>query len=320
MKPWTPRNGTDGFTIAGICMTLKDRPLFLSVSAFHGPVIQNAAWPFRNAFFAAASSTFELIRPSLFHLLIRLAFLRNAGFATPMSDGSRLPALFVPKTYPPRPEKNGYMWYASPPVPCWTAMPKALCDFFFCASASVSSCEKVLGAFASFVFTTRPMFSTATGTPYSFLTAVPYEKALSVYDGNCFLTVALGNTGTTRPFAASLPVQSWAAVITSGASAEATVPRLSRMSLKFLVTTFTVAPFLAAQSPATFVTAAARSASVQITRLTALCAAVAVLAATAAIAASKPSDAHMRLSEFCIKALPCLGDNTIRASWGQAPG
>src|SRR3954452_2432170 len=208
MKPWTPRNGTDGFTIAGICMTLKDRPLFLSVSAFHGPVIQNAAWPFRNAFFAAASSTFELIRPSLFHLLIRLAFLRNAGFATPMSDGSRLPALFVPKTYPPRPEKNGYMWYASPPVPCWTAMPKALCDFFFCASASVSSCEKVLGAFASFVFTTRPMFSTATGTPYSFLTAVPYEKAFSVYDGNCFLTVALGNTGTTRPFAASFPVQS----------------------------------------------------------------------------------------------------------------
>src|SRR5882724_4356583 len=34
MKPCTPRNGTDGFTIAGIWMTLNDRPLFLSVSAF----------------------------------------------------------------------------------------------------------------------------------------------------------------------------------------------------------------------------------------------------------------------------------------------
>src|SRR3954454_3485716 len=318
MKPWTPRNGTDGFTIAGICMTLNDRPLFLSVSAFHGPVSQKAACPFRKAFFAAASSTFELIRPSLFHLLIRLAFLRNAGFATPMSDGSRLPALFVPKTYPPRPEKNGYMWYASPPVPCWTAMPKALCDFFFCASASVSSCEKVLGAFASFVFTTRPMFSTATGTPYSFLTAVPYEKAFSVYDGKFFVVALLRKIGATRPLAASLPVQSCAAVITSGASAAATVPRLSRMSPKFLVTTLIVAPLEPAQSLATLVTAAARSESVQITIVgPALCAATACVAATAAIAATTPRSAHMRLSEFCIGALLYLG--TSGASWGQAP-
>src|SRR3954447_1217952 len=108
--------------------------------------------------------------------------------------------------------------------------------------------------------------------------------------------------------------------MTSGASAAATVVRLSRMSPKFFVTTLTVAPFAAAQSPATLGAAAARSESVQITMLTALCAAVAVEATTAAIAASKPSDAHMRLSEFCIKALPCLGDNTIRAGWGQAPG
>src|SRR6201995_5813151 len=97
MKPWTPRNGTDGFTIAGIWMTLNERPLFLSVSAFHEPVIQNAAWPFRKAFCAAAPSTFELIRPSLFHFVISGAFFRNAGLATPMSDGSRFPALFVPK-------------------------------------------------------------------------------------------------------------------------------------------------------------------------------------------------------------------------------
>ena len=32
-----------------------------------------------------------------------------------------------------------------------------------------------------------------------------------------------------------------------------------------------------------------------------------------------PRSAHMRLSEFCIRALPCLG-MTTRASWGQAPG
>src|SRR6478752_6444137 len=119
MKPCTPRNGTDGFTIAGTCITLNDRPLFLSVSAFHGPVTQKAVWPFRNAFCAAELSTFELIRPSLFHLSTRPAFLSSVGLAMPMSDGSRLPALFVPKMYPPRPEKKGYMWYASPPVPCW---------------------------------------------------------------------------------------------------------------------------------------------------------------------------------------------------------
>src|SRR4051812_48872805 len=108
--------------------------------------------------------------------------------------------------------------------------------------------------------------------------------------------------------------------MTSGASAAATVPRLSRMSPKFLVTTLMVAPFLAAQSFATLVTAAARSESVQITMLTALWAAVAVVATTAASAATAPSSAHLRLSEFCIKALPCLGTNTTRAGWGLAPG
>ena len=50
----------------------------------------------------------------------------------------------------------------------------------------------VFGTFTSFVLTTRPMFSTATGMPYSFFTAVPYENALSVYDGNCLRTAALG--------------------------------------------------------------------------------------------------------------------------------
>src|SRR5205823_10426909 len=94
MKPCTPRKGTDGFAIAGTCTILNERPLFLSVSAFHGPVIQNADCPLRNAFCAAEPSTFELIRPSLFHLSIRWAFLRKVGFATPMSDGSRLPAWF----------------------------------------------------------------------------------------------------------------------------------------------------------------------------------------------------------------------------------
>ena len=97
MKPCTPRNGTDGFTIAGTCITLNDRPLFLSVSAFQGPVIQKAAWPFRKAFCAVAPSTFELSRPSLFHLSTSFEFLMKVGFATPMSDGSRFPALFSPK-------------------------------------------------------------------------------------------------------------------------------------------------------------------------------------------------------------------------------
>ena len=78
-------------------MTWNLRPLFFSVSAFHGPVIQNAACPLRNRFWAIAPSTFELMSPSRFHLSTRLAFFRRVGFATPMSDGSRFPALFVPK-------------------------------------------------------------------------------------------------------------------------------------------------------------------------------------------------------------------------------
>ena len=52
-------------------------------------------------------------------------------------------------------------------------MPKDRCFFFLAASASLSSWEKVVGTFASFVLTSRPMFSIWTGTPYSFFTAVP---------------------------------------------------------------------------------------------------------------------------------------------------
>src|SRR3954470_14155609 len=61
MKPCTPRNGTEGCTIAGTWITLNDRPLFRSVSAFQGPVTQKAAWLLRNAFCAAPLSTLELI-------------------------------------------------------------------------------------------------------------------------------------------------------------------------------------------------------------------------------------------------------------------
>src|SRR3954453_15643978 len=135
------------------------------------------------------------MRPSLFHLSISEAFLRNFGFATPMSDGSRLPALFVPKMYPPRPEKNGYMWYASPFVPCWTAIARLPAFFFLKASASDSSCLNVFGTLTTPVLTTSPMFSTCVGTPYSFLTAVPYEKASSVYLGNCHRAEALSTKG-----------------------------------------------------------------------------------------------------------------------------
>ena len=67
-------------------------------------------------------------------------------------------------------------------------MPNDWCCFFLYASASFSSCAKVFGTLTRLVLTTRPMFSICVGTPYSFLTAVPYENALSVYAGNCFLT------------------------------------------------------------------------------------------------------------------------------------
>src|SRR5436190_1420229 len=61
--------------------------------------------------------------PSLFHLSISGAFLRNLLPATPRLFGFRPPDLVVWKMYPQSPEKNGYMWYASPPEPCWTASP-----------------------------------------------------------------------------------------------------------------------------------------------------------------------------------------------------
>src|SRR5581483_11106633 len=128
-----------------------ERPLFFSVSLFHGPVSQNGVCCFRNAFRAVLASSLELISPSLFHLSIRPAFFRNFAFATPMSDGSRLPAWLTPNTNPPSPEKNGYMWYASPFVPCWTAMPNAVWWAFLNASASRSSWAQVVGTFASFV-------------------------------------------------------------------------------------------------------------------------------------------------------------------------
>jgi len=76
--------------------------------------------------------------------------------------------------------------------PCCTQMPKARWFFFFSASASLSSCAKVFGTLTSFVLTSRPMFSTCTGMPYSFFTAVPYENASSVYFGNSALTALLG--------------------------------------------------------------------------------------------------------------------------------
>ena len=46
---------------------------------------------------AVDESTAELMSPSLFHWSINDAFFRNALLATPMFDGSRLPALLVPK-------------------------------------------------------------------------------------------------------------------------------------------------------------------------------------------------------------------------------
>ncbi len=59
---------------------------------------QKAALPVRNAFDAAPSSTFALTRPDLFHVSTLAVFLRNAAFRRPMSDGSRFPARFFPKT------------------------------------------------------------------------------------------------------------------------------------------------------------------------------------------------------------------------------
>ena len=57
------------------------------------------------------------------------------------------------------------MWYASPPAPCGTATARLPLAFFLKASAAAWNCAKVVGTLASFVFTTRPMFSSTTGAP-----------------------------------------------------------------------------------------------------------------------------------------------------------
>ncbi len=98
MKPWTPRKGTEAHWFFGIWTTAKRMPAFFTRSMFHGPVSQKAARLFRNAVEAALSSTFALTRPVLFHASICLALRRNRGASSPMSDGSRLPARFVPNT------------------------------------------------------------------------------------------------------------------------------------------------------------------------------------------------------------------------------
>src|SRR5688572_13147945 len=151
------------------------------------------------------------------------AFLRNVGFATPIALAFRFPALLRPKTKPPRPEKNGYMWYASPAGACGTAIARLSALRFLNASAWRWSDANVFGTVASLVYTTRPTFSSATGAPYSRLTAVPYENASRAYFGNCLSVAFFGDSGRTRPSAASCPVQSCAPMITSGAVAGATV-------------------------------------------------------------------------------------------------
>src|SRR5436190_5575966 len=194
--------------------------------------------------------------PSLFHLSISGAFLRNLLPATPRLFGFRPPDLVVWKMYPQSPEKNGYMWYASPPEPCWTASPTGAPVFFLTLSAVVSSCAHVLGTFASFRLTKRPTFSSCVGIPYSRAPFFPYENALSEYFGNCARTAFRGKSGRTSPFAASSPVQSCAPTITSGASLVATVFRLSRIDPKSLTTTLTSTPRVLPQALVTLSTSA----------------------------------------------------------------
>src|SRR5688500_20032165 len=88
------------------------------------------------------------------------------------------------------------MWYASPAGACGTAIARLPALLFLNASACFWSDANVFGTVASLVFTTRPTFSSATGAPYSRLTAVPYEKASSAYFGNCFRVAFLDRKST----------------------------------------------------------------------------------------------------------------------------
>src|SRR5215213_1261647 len=135
------------------------------------------------------------------------------------------------------------------------------------------------------------MFSTATGAPYSRLTALPYENASSVYDGKFAVTVERGVIGTTRPPAASSPVQSCAPTMTSGAVSALTLLRSVRMSPNSLRTTSTVTPRERAHAPATFSTAALRLPSAQILSVVAEAVVPAVGAAEAVPATAASADA-----------------------------
>src|SRR5215207_1612590 len=98
MKPCTPRNGTELHLIFGTWTTRKRMFAFRIASLFHGPVIQYAARPLRNASCAVAPSTFELMRPSLFQRSIIGAFLRNTLLRSPMLFGFSAPPAVLPKT------------------------------------------------------------------------------------------------------------------------------------------------------------------------------------------------------------------------------
>src|SRR6266567_2481549 len=156
------------------------------------------------------------------------------------------------------------MWYASPAEPCGTAMARLSAALCLNASASFSSCAHVFGTFASRVLTTSPTFSSAYGAPYR---RPPYENASSAYFGNCFLIAFVGNSGTTRPFAARSPVQSCAATMTSGAFSGLTVFRSSRIVPNEWYVTFTSTPRLAPHADVILSTAGFCTLSTQIVSL-----------------------------------------------------
>src|SRR5207248_9280056 len=111
-------------------------------------------------------------------------YTRNLICATPSLLGFRRPVWVDWKMKPQRPEKNGYMWYASPPEPCWTAIPTGEPVLRLIFRAWLSRSAQFFGTWASLRLTTSPMFSSCVGIPYRRAPFLPYEYAFSAYFGN----------------------------------------------------------------------------------------------------------------------------------------
>ena len=204
-------------------------PAFLSVSTFHGPVTQKAAWPLRKACLRGAVVDLRVDQAVLVPPVDQLRVLRGTSCSRrrcPTGRGCRPCSCRRRSRRDPR--RTGTCGTRRRPRPAgrrWRG-----CRFFFLnASADFSSCANVVGHLGELrVHDQADVLERDRGAVEPLDGGAVRERVERVRRE--LRPVALrGKSGSTRPLAASSPVQSWAPTITSGASSAWTVLRSSRM-------------------------------------------------------------------------------------------